>query len=157
MLHYSSSILLFSTTDNYNTEQTKRLHIDFTKDAYRSTNQKDKYHQMTTWLERCERVQRHGARIAQRQLGDLPNAHPMVPLGPPRVQHGYLKMSQHPTLKSVYFQTLARNYGAILFQDALADFIACVNHPGATTATLRNHAHNTLIPFNEVPVYHKIK
>jgi Plavaka transposase len=157
MLHYSSSILLFGTTDNYNTEQTERLHIDFTKDAYRSTNRKDEYSQMTTWLERRERVQRHAAHIAQQQLGVQLEPRPMLPLGPPCVQHGYLTMAQNPTLKSVYFQTLASKYGAILFQDALADFIAHVNHPGATTATLRNRAHNTLIPFNGVPVYHKIK
>ncbi|KAH9061974.1 hypothetical protein EDB87DRAFT_391243 [Lactarius vividus] len=38
LLHYGYSIGLFGTTDNYNTEQTERLHIDFTKDAYRATN-----------------------------------------------------------------------------------------------------------------------
>jgi hypothetical protein len=157
MLHYSSSIKLFGTTDNYNTEQTERLHIDFTKDAYRSTNRKDEYMQMTTWLERRERIQQHAAHIARQQLVDEHEAHATVPLGPPRVQYGYLKMPQNPTLKSVPFQKLASNYRAIIFQDALADFIARVNHPGISTATLRTRAHNTLIPFNEVPVYHKIK
>ena len=29
--HYASSIWLFSTTNNYNTEQTEHLHIDFCK------------------------------------------------------------------------------------------------------------------------------
>ena len=43
LLHYAQSITLFSTTDNYNTEQSECLHIDFTKDAYQATNQKDKY------------------------------------------------------------------------------------------------------------------
>jgi len=56
LLHYESSIRLFGTTDNYNTEQTERLHIDFTKDAYHATNHKDEYMQMTTWLERREKV-----------------------------------------------------------------------------------------------------
>ena len=51
LLHYALSICLFGTTDNYNTEQTKQLHIDFMKDAYCATNHKDKYDQMTTWLE----------------------------------------------------------------------------------------------------------
>jgi hypothetical protein len=37
LLHYSLSIQLFGTTDNYNTEQTERLHINFTKDAYESS------------------------------------------------------------------------------------------------------------------------
>ncbi|KAJ7860220.1 hypothetical protein B0H14DRAFT_3084863 [Mycena olivaceomarginata] len=45
--HYLMTIKLFGTTDNYNTEYTERLHIDFAKDAYRATNRKDEYTQMT--------------------------------------------------------------------------------------------------------------
>jgi hypothetical protein len=112
---------------------------------------------MTTWLERREKIQQHAAHIARRQLGDPPEAHTPVSLSPPHIQHGRLKMARNATLKKVSFQTIACEYGAITFQDALADFIARVNHPGVTTATLRNHSHNTFIPFNEVPVYHKIK
>ncbi|KAM6501568.1 hypothetical protein JOM56_001545, partial [Amanita muscaria] len=55
--HYTSSIKLYGTTDNYNTQNTERLHIDLAKDAYRSTNSKDKYPQMTLWLERREKIQ----------------------------------------------------------------------------------------------------
>ncbi len=32
--HYVSSIRQFGTTDNYNTEQSERVHIDMAKDAY---------------------------------------------------------------------------------------------------------------------------
>ena len=56
LLHYTSSIRLFGTTDNYNTEQSEWLHIDMAKEAYHTTNQKDKYPQMTTWLERRKKV-----------------------------------------------------------------------------------------------------
>jgi hypothetical protein len=48
---YALLIQLFGTTDNYNTEQSECLHIDFTKDTYRATNHKDEYSQMTKWLE----------------------------------------------------------------------------------------------------------
>jgi hypothetical protein len=158
MLHYTSSIVLFGTADNYNTEQTERLHIDFTKDAYRSTNRKNEFMQMTTWVERRERVQQHEAHLARQQLGQQREAaHSTASLGPPQVHHGYLKMPRHPTLKSVSFQRLGSEYGANGFQDALADFIARVNNPGVSSATLRNWAHNTLIPFYAVPVYHKFK
>jgi hypothetical protein len=51
LLHYRSSICLFGTTDNHNTEQLERLHIDLTKEAYRVTNHRDEYAQMTVWLE----------------------------------------------------------------------------------------------------------
>ncbi|KAJ6471532.1 hypothetical protein C8R45DRAFT_1055045 [Mycena sanguinolenta] len=57
--HYPLSIKLFGSTDNYNTEYTERLHIDMAKDAYRATNRKDEYTQMTLWLERKEKVLRH--------------------------------------------------------------------------------------------------
>ena len=40
LLHYSRTITLFGTTDNYNTEQSECLHIDCAKDAYLATNQK---------------------------------------------------------------------------------------------------------------------
>ncbi|KAF8493757.1 hypothetical protein F5888DRAFT_1636505 [Russula emetica] len=52
-------ITLFGTTDNYNTEYTKQLHINFAKDAYRATNHRDEYPQMTLWLERHEKIQHH--------------------------------------------------------------------------------------------------
>ena len=41
--HYTDLITLFSTTNNFNTQYTECLHIDFAKDAYHATNKKDKY------------------------------------------------------------------------------------------------------------------
>ena len=49
--HYIEFIKLYSTLDNFNTEYTERLHIDLAKDAYAATNHKDKFTQMTLWLE----------------------------------------------------------------------------------------------------------
>ncbi|KZS87561.1 hypothetical protein SISNIDRAFT_419427, partial [Sistotremastrum niveocremeum HHB9708] len=54
--HYIQSILDFGTTDNYNTETTERLHIDFVKHAYEHTNHKNFIEQMIAWLARIERV-----------------------------------------------------------------------------------------------------
>ncbi|KAL1937051.1 hypothetical protein VTO73DRAFT_15569 [Trametes versicolor] len=64
--HYIQSIKLFGTTDNYDTQYTERLHIDFAKDAYRATNHKDEFPQMTTWLERREKISRHEAYVKWR-------------------------------------------------------------------------------------------
>ncbi|KAI0054736.1 hypothetical protein BV25DRAFT_1922419 [Artomyces pyxidatus] len=66
LLHYVPSIKLFGTTDNYNTEYSERLHIDYAKDAYRATNRKDVYPQMTKWLQRKEQVLRHEQYVAWR-------------------------------------------------------------------------------------------
>jgi len=57
--HYVDLITLFGTTDNFNTQYTERLHIDYAKDAYAATNKKDEYTQMTMWLERKEKIQQH--------------------------------------------------------------------------------------------------
>jgi hypothetical protein len=66
-------------------------------------------------------------------------------------------MTKHPTCKAVSFEDLAEQYGAVEFQDALADYIAHINHPGASAATLRAKASDTLIPFRAIPVFHRIK
>ncbi|KAI9429265.1 hypothetical protein H4582DRAFT_1827220 [Lactarius indigo] len=150
LLHYGHSITLFGTTDHYNTEQTERLHIDFTKDAYRATNRKDEYPQMTAWVERREKVQAHITYVEWRQRNHT------APVGHLQSSR-FLKMAQHPTFKAVSFEDLAERYGAVDFQDCLADFIAQLNHPGASAAVLRARAADTLLPFRTVPVFHRIK
>ena len=156
LLHYVPSIMLFGTTDNYNTEQTERLHIDFAKDAYRATNRKNEYMQMTAWLERREKVQRHGAFVRRQQHGQ-PRTGATTPVGPPRAYHGYLEMTKNPTITTVLFDDLDEMYGASSFQDALANYIARINYPGASGLALRKKAEDTLIPFRGVPVFHRIK
>jgi hypothetical protein len=66
-------------------------------------------------------------------------------------------MARTATLKAVSFDDLAQKYGAIDFQDTLADFIARTNHPTASGAALSALAADTLIPFRSVPVHHRIK
>ncbi|KAH9164605.1 hypothetical protein EDB89DRAFT_2116238 [Lactarius sanguifluus] len=158
MLHYRSSITLFGTTDNYNTEQSERLHIDFTKDAYRATNCKNEYPQMTAWLECREKIQIRTASVEWQPQRDPTNTQTFTTsTGPLQVGTRYLKMTLHPTVKAVTFDELAAGYGAVDFQDALADFIALINYPGASAAMLRTRAADTLLPFRSVPVFHRIK
>jgi hypothetical protein len=157
LLHYRASITQFGTTDNYNTEQTERLHIN-TKDGFRATNHKNETPQMTSWLERREKVQQRAELIEQQQQRREQRQNDTIaPIGPPLVYNGYLKMTLHPTIKSVSFNILAQKYGATAFQDALADYIARVNNPGASVANVRAKAKDTLLPFRSVPVFHKIK
>ena len=78
--------------------------------------------------------------------------------GPPHTHALALKMAQHPSSKAVSWNDLHSRYGAVEFQDALADFIAQVNNPGLSRRQeLCQHAANTLIPFCAVPVFHNIK
>jgi len=116
LFHYQSSITLFGTTDNYNTEQSERLHIDFAKDAYRATNHKDELPQMTLWLERREKIQQHAAVIQERLAAhdhSTLGAPPTKPIGPPGPGTRHLKMPRNPTIRKVSFEKLAQNYGAM--------------------------------------------
>ena len=76
MLHYISSIHLFGTMDNYNTKLSEQLHIDLAKNAFCVTNHKDKYAQMTTWLEHCKKVHQHSASNHCKMFGLGPRLDP---------------------------------------------------------------------------------
>ena len=154
LLHYGNSICLFGTTDNYNMEQTERFHVDCVKKAYGATNRKDEYPQMATWIRRREKVQAHTGYIKWRQHNlTLRTSTPIEYLDAPWL----LKMTLHPTVRAVSYEELSEKYGAVDFQDCLADFIAQLNHPGASAAALRSRAADTLLPFRRVPVFHRIK
>ncbi|KDQ14921.1 hypothetical protein BOTBODRAFT_109579, partial [Botryobasidium botryosum FD-172 SS1] len=56
---YMLAIQLFGMTDNYNMETLEWLPIDFTKDAYCTTNHQNEYNQMTLWLIQKEKIQHH--------------------------------------------------------------------------------------------------
>jgi len=156
LLHYASSIRLFGTTDNYNTEQSERLHIDLAKKAFRATNRKDEYAQMTTWLERREKLQRHSASIDRRQ-NHWQSIQTRTLIGPPCVRAQSIKMAQSPSRKAVPFADIFGKYGAPLFQDALADFVVAVKNPELGARALCDRARNALLPFRTVQVYHNIK
>ncbi|KAF8271908.1 hypothetical protein EI94DRAFT_1567196, partial [Lactarius quietus] len=154
MLHYQSSITLFGTTDNYNTEQSEHLHIKLPKGGYLASNRKDIYPQMMVYVEHREKLRKHCKFIQWRQDNAQAATHISVPIALPIAQPRHPKMTLHLTSKVVSFETLAEKYGTIEFQDALADYIAGINNPGALVANLRGRASDTLIPFHTVPVYH---
>jgi hypothetical protein len=61
--HYASSIKLFGTTDNYNTQHTEHLQSTLSKPSYRASNKCDELPQMTSWLVRREKVYRQDMNI----------------------------------------------------------------------------------------------
>jgi hypothetical protein len=154
--HYAAIIKLYGTTDNYNTEYSERLHIDFAKDAYRATNHKDEYPQMTLWLERKEKVLRHELFIQWRLQGQNP---PMSD-APEMIHRTRIKMTRHPTVKSVHFETFQTEYGAADFRDELAKFVTRHNYGGdsrISAGQLHLIAQNIALPFRHLPAFHRIK
>ena len=149
MQHYVESIRNYGATDNYNTEYTEHLHIDLAKDAYKSTNFKDEFTQMTLWLERKEKVIRHAAFIEWRLSGQPP------PLPLP-THHPHIQMTCNP-MKTVSLAHITADYNAPQFSEALQMAITRYQHPTASQARLNYIAPKITLPFMTVPVFHKIK
>ena len=152
--HYATSIKLFGTTDNYNTQATERLHIDYAKEAYRATNTKDEYPQMTLWLERREKLLRHAAYISWRLTGDLDVECVQTPILVPGRE---MRMPKHPSVNLVSLETLTNEYGATYIRDALARFVVATLHPDWTARRVEAASLDIFLPFQKLPVYHKIK
>ncbi|KAI0629507.1 hypothetical protein C8Q77DRAFT_1065092 [Trametes polyzona] len=167
LVHYVNCIKLFGTTDNYSTETSERLHIDLAKDAYRATNHKDEYPQMTKWLEHREKIVRHADYISWRSqqivVGPQPFAHSGgqdVVCKPPDLDAPlHVKMTRHPTRQSVALDDIISpsQYGARFFVPALARFVVRWRHPEYSSRLVEYHAHDILMPFNRLPVFHRIK
>ncbi|KAN0136430.1 hypothetical protein V8E53_005798 [Lactarius tabidus] len=146
LIHYTRSITLFGTVDNYNTKQSECLHINiqtvtnFTKNAFQATNFKDVYKQMTTWLQCQEAIHQHMAfidwckgRLSDSLTPQLAYPQPNLMLCP--------VLTAYPSEK-----------------DVLANFIMQQNnYPELSTTASRRCADNTSLPFRRVSVFHKIK
>ncbi|KAL1938702.1 hypothetical protein VTO73DRAFT_11305 [Trametes versicolor] len=165
LLHYVRFIKLFGTTDNYNTEATERLHIDFAKDAYRATNHKDEYPQMTQWLERREKIAHHSNyilwRLQQADIGPASlSANHDVRWTPPDLACTLdIKMTLHPTKKAVRLADVIspNQYGATFFIAALARFVVQWTNPAWSRRQVEDRARYVHIPLATVPVFHRVK
>ncbi|KAF6756066.1 hypothetical protein DFP72DRAFT_1008140 [Ephemerocybe angulata] len=152
--HYRRFIELYGTSDNFNTEYTERLHIDMAKDAYRSTNHKDEYPQMTAWLDRRERILLHEKYIQRRlELRELPP----LPTIPPSIPERLLKMALHPTKARVSFVQAIEAYGASDFENALKRFIVSYRDPTLSKRQIETQANNITLPFSHISTFHRIK
>ncbi|KAG1837634.1 hypothetical protein DFJ58DRAFT_718846 [Suillus subalutaceus] len=158
-LHYAHMIQMYGTTDNYNTEYTEHLHINLAKDASRSTNHKNEFAQMTTWLERREKNFCHEKYIQWRLAGTAhhPHHHPR----PPEMSFCCTQtMAKHLSVKAVTLEKLANKYGATYFCKSLACFVVKATLPLNTTIPsrqLEDRAADVYLPFQILPVFHKVK
>ncbi|KAI0366896.1 hypothetical protein BV20DRAFT_1025390 [Pilatotrama ljubarskyi] len=181
--HFPLSIRLFGSPDNFDTQYSERLHIDFAKDAYRATNRKDEFAQMSLWLERREKVQRHEAFMAWRLSehhaargdvsessenqddprrsaslsGILRSRHVRRYPSPSSPMLSALVMTKHPSAKGVHISQLIDTYGARIFREALARFVVQYRHPDWSAAQVERAATAVYLPFSTLPVYHKAK
>ena len=149
LLHYVEMIRCFGTTDNYNTEMFERLHIDYAKKAWRATNKRDEYPQMTKWLSRQENIFSFDREIAwileQKRIQEtslLSTTSPSSSLNnsplssspsPPPSRH-WLPKTPSATRS---LEDIATNHQVPLFRAHLHDYLTMLK-PGSTRADLRS-------------------
>ena len=156
--HYVTAAMEFGSFDNSDTQYTERLHIDMTKDAYRATNHKDEYPQMTLWLERKEKMQKHADHVKWRLTRTTHSTQlPAPPLVPGLRDERRQKLPKHPSKTRVSFETLAAQHGAKAFLVALQRYVLSL-----TQQELRGRAFEAVsewlnLGFNSVPVYYRLK
>ncbi|KAJ3792080.1 hypothetical protein GGU11DRAFT_761066, partial [Lentinula aff. detonsa] len=156
MNHYVDDIQGMGTLDNFNTEYTKRLHIDLAKQAYRASNKKDELSQMALWLERKEKVMKHAAHLEWVKAGKHPplRSHWVPPgMNPIRT----LTMAKHPSVNRVKVTDVIQHYGATFFKAALARFVVQLKQPNLAGTRLNDAASNFFLGVSHVSAYHRIK
>lgn len=184
LCHYSHSITYYGTTNNYNTETTERLHIDYAKDAYRASNRKDKYIQMTHWLERREKIMHHTNYISWRlsQVLNSPSSECSSHPTPITLSSDFGKRNDFPgaqrtlvDMKCTYTQKLTRfpsmrrvplsrledtrsnGYCAVQFTHVLKQFLVQYRYPNIPINQIDKWARFVVLPFSLLPVWHKLK
>ena len=134
MQHYVEMIRSHGTADGYNTEASERLHIDYAKVAYESSNKRDYIPQMKEWLMRRESIVIFSLYldwVAQNE--DLATTPPESEPNPDHrietrntatptnsLQYSIAKTPPHPTTT---IGSIINDYGAADFSPALRSFL----------------------------------
>ncbi|TBU39420.1 hypothetical protein BD309DRAFT_983070 [Dichomitus squalens] len=120
---------------------------------------------MTKWLERREKVLHHDSYVSWRSQqvsigpATLAARHDQRWQPPDLACTLHVKMTQHPIRKSVSLQELTSpmGYHAKHIGPAICRFVVQFRHPTLSSYQLESRISETLIPFNHLPVYHRIK
>ncbi|KAH9024113.1 hypothetical protein EDB85DRAFT_1870274, partial [Lactarius pseudohatsudake] len=150
-------VKLYSTMDNFITKNTEQLHIDLAKDAYATTNHKDEFSQMTTWLECKEKIHWHNCLVQWQLEGSPIVAAPHEWLLPRLELDCKLHMAKHLSTQNVSLDALETKYSAEHFCTALQCYIVISNLPHPTTAQVEHSLWDVHFPFRHLPVWHRIK
>ncbi|KAJ7724699.1 hypothetical protein B0H14DRAFT_3169741 [Mycena olivaceomarginata] len=146
LLHYVESIEFFGTTDNYNTEMFKHLHIDFAKNGWRASNRRDEFPQMITWLGRQKKISLFSAYLAWLEL-----ARKLAPLPVVRTFTGQaIQLAKKPQSPRQLLTTIELNHSTDSFIHTLNEFL---NNNSFRPTQLRS----ATLPFSRLDVYHNFK
>ncbi|KAK1216986.1 hypothetical protein PQX77_020366 [Marasmius sp. AFHP31] len=111
---------------------------------------------MVLWLDRREKLHQHTKFItAQLSTTTVPTS--LYDILPGVTFERTMKMTVHPTRKSVQFSKLITDYGARHFCAALACYIISVRAPHLTLNQHLEESAKLYIPCVQVPIWHKVK
>ena len=152
LLHYIESIENFGTTDNYNTEMFERLHIDFAKEGWRASNQRDEFPQMIRWLSRQEKImgfQTHQKNLLQDQLNDSE----IISQGSSIKKRSLISIAKYPNFPNRLLSLIEERHQAPDFTYYLKVFLM-----GFTTKpTQHRRLDESDLPFKQVDVYNMFR
>lgn len=153
LLHYVNSIKLFGTTDNYNTELFERLHIDFAKEGWRASNQKDEFPQMIQWLSRQEKIAAFEVYLKSLPIAQAIALADKLPLDPTSIHstHATISIARHPAFPKSPISMVQEKHNAPDFGHYLKVYI---NGLQTTPLPLRQLDHHTL-PFTRVHIFNQ--
>jgi hypothetical protein len=154
LLHYVESIEWFGTTDNYNTEMFERLHIDFAKNGWRASNQRDEFPQMITWLSRHEKMSGFATFMAWLKSSREPPSPP-----PPPVVRTFtgqpIQLAKKPQSPKQTFAAVELNHNTDSFTHTIKEFLNNLNTTSQRMTPTQLLA--ATLPFSRVDVYHNFK
>jgi len=148
LLHYMESIKLFGTTDNYNTEMFERLHIDFAKHGWRTSNFCDEFPQMVSWLSWQEKITSFDTYILYAEKG--PQDSPTIIRLSEKVP---VKLAKYPNQAGKSIYAIETTHQAPGFSQNLKEYL---NH-FLSRRTSNQAAHTYPLPFSKLNVFHQFK
>ncbi|TFK45605.1 hypothetical protein OE88DRAFT_1740110 [Heliocybe sulcata] len=156
LLHYIESIRLYGTTDNYNTEMFERLHIDFAKEGWRSTNHRDERPQMVSWIERHEKLSFFECFVEWRKRSQL-NRNNISELERSNITSFSVKIAKHPSFPRQALQDIQQRHDAPGLVRELKKYLYSQLSSLPQDNDQRSGPQNSILPFSHVDVFYNIK
>lgn len=153
LLHYIKSIENFGTTDNYNTEMFERLHIDFAKEGWCASNQRDEFLQMIRWLSRQEKVKYFDNHIGRLLASSSLGEDEIITEGPPNPHHPSISIAKYPNFRNCSISAIENLHNAPQLSRHLKIFL---NSFLPTPVSNRN-LDSTSLPISHIDVYNMFR
>ncbi|KAH9964004.1 hypothetical protein BJV74DRAFT_880007 [Russula compacta] len=150
--HYLLSIKLLGSTDNYNTEMFEQLHIDFVKEGWRASNQREEFPQMVKWLSRVEKMYAFKNYIVWKNEQIAKANPPAEPLSR-NATGNVISLPKHPTQPHQLLSVIEQHHSAPGFSNALKNYLNRLlpDRTSSRTAILYS------LPFQRLDVFHTVK